>query len=482
MKQIESKLSSSKAFFYILLLGILLRLFFVFFGGKIYYGKADYFTQGDTPTWFYSFVNLVNSGTYTIDPATDNAKFFRPPGYSFLFGIFYLLTFKNYILASKLLVVLQVLMDIFSIWLVQQISFLSLREKNERKKTIFGNSAAFLFAVYPFVIVWAPVLYAETSSLFFLLLSVFFSMKLISNKNSLISGIFGGIATLIRLQCIFALPILCFAFLFQKTDVKKKIKVMAFFGFGVMITYGLWPARNYFLHNRIVFSQDLNIGNFWSKDYMAFMDYVYAVRTDHYPVYQSLIHGEKVNWPEASYMNKRDSILLDSVSKLCNTCGTGFSYFMVNEGMRAQTIDPATNCDSSIASIFNELKAEQKKNNALHYWLTVPLGNLQKCFFKFSLYGNKSSIVKLLSSMLFIFRTLFIFLGFYGIYLGIKNKFFSMGFSFFILSYPIVWYLYLSFFYRNMEMRYLLHTDVLLLIPAAFVFASLIFNKYQKAT
>lgn len=480
MKLIESKLSSSKAFFYILLLGIILRLFFVFFGGKIYYGKADYFTQGDTPTWFYSFVNLVNSGTYTIDPATDNAKFFRPPGYSFLFGIFYLLTFKNYLLASKLLVILQVLMDIFNIWLVQQIAFLSLREKKERKKIIFANSAALLFAVYPFVIVWAPVLYAETASLFFLLLSVFFSLRPVSGKNSLLSGIFGGIATLIRLQCIFALQILCFTFLFRNTDIKKKIRVMTFFGFGVLITYGLWPARNYFLHDRIVFSQDLNIGNFWSKDYMAFMDYVYAVRTDHYPVYQELIRGEKVNWPEASYLNKKDSILLDSVSNLCYTCGTGFSYFMVNEGVRAKTVDPTVNCDSTIATIFNELKTEQENQNAFHYWLTVPLGNLQKCFFKFSLYGNKSRIVKLLSSMLFIFRTLFIFLGFYGIYLGIKNKFFSSGFSFFILSYPIVWYLYLSFFYRNMEMRYLLHTDVLLLIPAAYVITGWIISKNRK--
>ncbi|MCX6274792.1 MAG: hypothetical protein NTV09_06265 [Bacteroidetes bacterium] len=482
MKQIVSKLSLPSTFFYILILGILLRLFFVFYGGKIYYGKADYFTQGDTPTWFNSFVNLANSCTYTVNPDIENGKFFRPPGYSFLFGIFYLLTFKNYILASKLLVILQVLMDVFSVWLVQQIAFMSVKEKDERKKIVFGNSAALLFAVYPFVIVWAPVLYAETSSLFFLLMSVFFSLRLISGKNSFLSGVFGGIAALIRLQCIFALPLLCIAYLFQKVDLKRKITVMAFFGFGVLITYGLWPARNYFLHDRIIFSQDLNIGKFWSKDYMAFMDYVYSVRTDHTPVYRSLIQGEKVNWPAASYLSKRDSILLDSVSVLCNTCGTGFSYFMVQEGVRSTTVAQSINCDSSIAAIFNELRDEQRKQNGLHYWLTVPLGNFQKCFFKFSIYGNKSTSVKLISSFLFIFRTLFILLGFYGIFLGLKNKFFEKGFGFFVLSYPIIWYFYLSFFYRNMEIRYLLHTDVLLLIPAAFVFVSLIFNKYQKAT
>lgn len=482
MKQIESRLSSPKAFFYILLLGILLRLLFVFYGGKIYYGKTDYYSQGDTPTWFNSFVNLVNAGTYTVNPEIENGKFFRPPGYSFLFGIFYLLTFKNYVLASKLLVILQVLMDIFSIRLVQQIALLSVKEKNDRKKILFGNTAALLFAVYPFVIVWAPVLYAETSSLFFLLLSVFFSLKLLSGKYSFLSGIFGGIATLIRLQCIFALPLLCIACLFHKVDLKRKITAMTFFGFGVLITYGLWPARNYFLHDRIVFSQDLNIGKFWSKDYLAFMDYVYSVRTDHTPVYRSLIHGEKVDWPAAAYLSKKDSLLLDSVSVLCNKCGTGFSYFMVQEGVRSNVVDQSTNCDSAIATIFNELRDEQLKQNGMHYWLTVPLGNIQKCFFKFSIYGNKSTTVKLMSSLLFIFRTLFILLGFYGIYLGIKNKFFGKGFVFFLLSYPIIWYLYLSFFYRNMEIRYLLHTDVLLLIPAAYVITGLIINKNQKAT
>src|SRR5689334_497033 len=103
MKSFLAKIKSPKAFPYILALGILLRLLFVFAGGKIYYGTEDYFTQGDTPSWFHSFENLVNTGTYTVNPATENGKFFRPPGYSYLFGIFYLITFKNYLLASRIL-------------------------------------------------------------------------------------------------------------------------------------------------------------------------------------------------------------------------------------------------------------------------------------------------------------------------------------------------------------------------------------------
>ena len=90
-------------------------------------------------------------------------------------------------------------------------------------------------------------------------------------------------------------------------------------------------------------------------------------------------------------------------------------------------------------------------------------------------------VVKLFSSLLFIFRSAFIFLGIFGIYMGMKMKFFDRRFLFFLISYPAVWYVYLSFFYRNMEIRYLLHTDVLLLIPAAYVLFNYLFNRYQKA-
>ena len=481
MKTFLAKIKSPEAFPYILALGIILRLLFVFVGGKIYYGKADFFTQGDTPSWFHSFENLANTGTYTVDPAVENGKFFRPPGYAFLFGIFYLITLKNYLLASKILVWVQVLMDIISIWLVQQIAFMAVKDKKGFNKVAFGNTAALLFAAYPFVIVWAPVLYAETSSLFFLLLSIYFSMKLLSGKNTFLSGVMGGIAALIRLQCIFALPLIGLTYLFSDEGIKRKLRAIVLFGFGILITYGLWPARNYFIQHRLVFSQELNIGYFWADDYIAFMDYVYSVRTDHNPVYHQITLGEKVDWPASAYLNKNDSLLLDSVSHLCSTCGTGFSYFMVYDGVRQTPVGPAENCDSAIASIFYTLKEEQQKHNAFHYWITVPLGNLQKSLFKFSLYGNKSKIVKLLSSFLFVFRTFFIALGLFGIYLGLRNKFFEKRFAFFLLSYVVIWYFFLSFFYRNMEMRYLLHTDVLLLIPAAYVFVVLFAKKNPTA-
>src|ERR1043165_5388628 len=93
--------------FLILVIGAVLRILFVFIGGEIYYGRADFFIQGDTRSWFDAFIILCERGVFTINPAIESGKYFRPPGYSFLFGFCYLIALKNFLLASRLLVCLQ---------------------------------------------------------------------------------------------------------------------------------------------------------------------------------------------------------------------------------------------------------------------------------------------------------------------------------------------------------------------------------------
>ena len=142
---------------------------------------------------------------------------------------------------------------------------------------------------------------------------------------------------------------------------------------------------------------------------------------------------------------------------------------------------PEHPCDTAIDNIFTSLYKKQKTKNAFHYWVIIPLKNLQKCLFKISLYGTKSTAVKLFSTALFIFRSALLVLGLLGIYLAFRSRCVKRSFLIFTLSYFSAWYFYISFFYRNMEMRYLLHTDILMLIPAAYVL-SLVFNKGPKAS
>ena len=474
MKSIVRFLSNPKSIYPIIIIGMLLRIFFVFVGGKIYFGSSHFFIQADTSSWFNAFINLWEKGTYTVDLSNETASFFRPPGYSFEFGIFYLISFKNIELASHMLVVAQMIMDITCIWLIYKIASNVVRNQNEERRKIFCNTSALLFAIYPFSIVWAPVLYAEASSVFFLLLAVLYGTKQGSSKNIFLCGFFGGIAVLIRLQCAFCIPFIMLSLFFSNDVLKKKLKRVVVFGFALCLSYGLWPARNIILHHRVLFSQDLNRGYHWSRDFMSFLDFIYAVRTDHTPVYWQIIKNEKVDWPKEAYLDPGDSVLLDSAVALCRTCGTGFSYWKMSEGLQGKAVEPSQNCDSAIDNIFTSLYIKQKKKNAFNYWVTVPLGNLEKCFFKFNLYSNKSYVVKKFSSSLFLFRTFLILLGLAGIYLALRKKFLKNSFLFLLFSYTIGWYFFLSFFYRNMEIRYLLQCDVLLLIPASYVITLLI--------
>ncbi len=479
MNPVARFLTREKSIFHILIIGTVIRLLFVFVLGKIYYGKPDFFFQNDTSLWFDAFTNLWEKGTFTTNIANEAGKFFRPPGYSFLFGIFYLITFKNLLLASKLLVAVQIVMDIASIYLVSKIAGQVVRNSSEEKKRLFSNVSGLLYAIYPFAVVWTPVLYAETPSVFFVLLSIYFMFKPTTGRTIFLSGMFAGIATLLRLQCAFCIPFIALGFLYSNEFfLKKKIKLSMLFLFGVLVTYGLWPARNIFLQHRVLFSQDLmNVGNVWSIDFLSFIKFSHSVTTDITPEYYQILGNKKVIWPKQAYLDPGDSILLDSVVQLCRTCGTGFSFWGVSEGIRKHPVLPAENCDTQIDKIFTSLYLKQKSNNAFNYWVNVPLGNLKKCFFKFSLYGNKSKFVKLVSSSLFLFRTLFIFFGLWGILLAIRKRFFNPGFIILVSFFMLTWYLYLSFFWRNIEIRFLLQCDILLLIPAAYLLMQLFFKK-----
>ena len=470
---IEITKKNKNLLFGIILLGLIFRILFVLVGAKFYYGTENFMAQGDTLSWINSFINLYSTGTYTCNIGIENAMFFRPPGYSFIMGIFYLLCGQNQELSFKVLAWFQVLLDTIAIGMIFSIV------KNAGGAIKTALIASFLYAIYPFIIVWNPVLYAELCSVFFIITSLYF---IYSNKkhNYLFAGIFIGLAVLTRLQCIFLFPWMMWL-VWNKTGGKNFIKQGSLaFLLSFSVVYGSWPARNLIFHNRIMFAQDLRIGRHWSPDYLSFMYYIFAIKTDHQPQYQQIIENKKVEWPREAYLMPGDSAKLDTLIQLCRTCGTGFSFFKYYSGNSRDTLIPSNNCDSIIESGFNQLIAEQKNNNKLNYYLYTPLGNLKKALFKFSLYGNKSAIVKLAGSTLFVFRSFMIFLGLFAIFLNYKHKWISTSLCTMILLYFISWYFYICFSYRNMEIRYLLHCDLLLLIPAAGLISSFFKDSTKK--
>ncbi|MBK7965269.1 MAG: glycosyltransferase family 39 protein [Bacteroidetes bacterium] len=425
---------TSKWLTLILFGGLILRLLFIFLGGKFYFGTENFQVQGDTYGWIDSIMNLIKHGTYTSDLTVENAAFFRPPGFAFIIGLFYFLAGGNLDLGIQLLSYSQILLDTLAIWMVYKITI------NISKSETSALFTSALYATYPFIIVWTPVLYAEALSVFFLISALFFLTKKANNKNLILSGLFVAMAVLTRLQCIFIFPAI-FLYLISSTINLDTIKTKIIpFLIGFTMLYGLWPIRNFMFHDRIILSQDLRVGKHWSPDYMAFMDYIFAVKTDHQPQYQQIIENKIVEWPTTSYGSTADSILLINTIEKFRVCGTGLSYFKYHAGLLATPIKKSENCDEEIEKNFKQLKETYVRKFPLDYYLWVPLSTLKKPLFKFSLYGDKSGAVKLAASALFIYRTLLVLLGIILIWMNYRKKWFNPQFGTLAICYFLLWY------------------------------------------
>ncbi len=460
----------------LIIIGLIIRLGFMFFGAPVYYGTADYASNGgDTWAWAHGMTNLVHSGTYTTDPTYEDGKYFRPPGYAFFLMIFYFLSGLHLPLAFKLASFAQVLLDTLSIYFIYGII------KNNKGSEKLALTGALLYMIYPFVIVWSPVLYAETPGLFFMLWGIYLLSKTPNATRYSLAGFTIGAAILTRLQIIFILPGLLY-FLFTRAGSLRTLfsKNYLLFFVALGITYGSWPLRN-LAHGQLVFGQRLENESHFSKDYTAFMYYIWSVKTDHRPQYDQIIHGEPVDWPKASYLHPGDSATLADLAVKCRTCSRGFSHFMFSAGLVKAPITEYNACSQEITATFDRLREEQIHENFFHYMIIVPLSNLKKCIFKSALYESKSKLVFIISSLLFSYRTIFILLGLTGMWLNRKKRLISKELNGLVLIYMLSWYFMICFLHRNIEMRYLIMTDVMLLIPATIPLLMLLNKRSVKA-
>ena len=220
-----------------------------------------------------------------------------------------------------------------------------------------------------------------------------------------------------------------------------------------------------FLHDELIFTKNADGFANWQEDVISFMQYTYSLKAEWDPQYTSIIKNQETVYPKIAYTNKADSIKLERAIYLAKNCGSGFSF---KKGYwKSSFFEP--NCNDSITYIFNELRTKQIKENPINFYLKVPLENLKKSIFKSKLY-NQESVARKYASFLFIWRTLLIIFGILGSILILKDRNFHMGLIFILFFISI--YFTLSFgtspFMRNIEVRYFLPADIILILPASF--------------
>jgi hypothetical protein len=382
----------------VLFLGFSVRIIFYLFFAQYYYGTPHFYYAADTGTWCNCFYNWYKTGHFTGAPGTENGYFGRMPGYSFFIGFFYIITNYNWITALKLIVFVQIFLDVLNIYLVYKIAEFTFQQKR------IAILSACIYALYPFAIVWNVIAYSELLSLHFVFLTAYFLFKSNTIKHFAFSSICLGIAILIRPQIAVLLAVLPLVVLLNGNIIfMNKIKYAFVFFICITLTYGLWPIRNYVNHGKVVLTQDLTGFNSWTADVSNFTSFIYACQVDWEPQFTQIIKNKEVEFPKYFSLPKQDSILLQKTFYQCKMYSPGFSNWV---GYWQQ---PQNNNDyiDTIGNAFKYLRQQQIEHNKFLFYVKLPLLNLKKAIFKSGLYDAKTTTRKIASS-LFLFRTLFI--------------------------------------------------------------------------
>lgn len=453
---------------FIIILGFLVRLTFLLFGAEIFYGREDFYSNTDTNVWKEGWQNLIEYGSFTVNRGIFNGHFGRMPGFSYYIGIFNFFCGGDWQLTYKVIVWFQIFLDSVSVFLVYGISKTMMPSKVMR----WYISAA-LYALYPFIIVWTSIAYSECPAVFLMLLSIYIGINAKSYPGYLFSGMVCGLSVLFRPQLLLLVLVL-FIYLALKRKLSLRIRVIhiAVFFSGVAVTYGIWPVRNYILSSRVILTQDLSGITNWREDVLSYMNYIYLMKSEWNPEFESIIHNQDSVFSNWDNFEKKDSVLLEETVFLCRHCGTGFSEW---EGFwKAPISDLERNCTKKIASNFNYLAAKQIRENPGKAFFFVPLQNLKKAVFKTELINN-NGIAGKASSLLFILRSMLIISGLIGVVIMFREKISSV-------MIPTLFFLFLYIIlcfgvgpqFRNIEIRYFLPADILLLIPAGALFSELL--------
>lgn len=444
----KSKLSSYNSLHAIFILALAVRLSFIFIGAKSYYGDNIH-VNGDSRSYTDSFKNLVEEGHYTFDFNNPDASFGRLPGYPIFWGISYVIVGEEYANLSSS--ILQAIVDSLSAILIVLISRKIFIDQSN------GVIAGLLYAVYPFSIVWTPIIGTETLGIFITLIFFFwiYSHDLSKFNNQVIGGILCAIAFYIR-PYLGILIVAGILHILLEMKISKKGFISAFvFCCTFVILYSFWPIRNYFNHDRIILLKPTSAGyERYSSDVSAARAWIYCWSHDADLYLDAIANNQSVNIPKKVLESEEQKKQFQDIKELAYECGSGFYNWRTYKRFQGE------NCNEVISNGFDTLRKEFINSNFATFLFKVPILNISKFFFKNQLSSESSN--NILIWLLFAGRSLLLVLAIIGIVLSFKKN--HLAIHFFI----VFMLLFISFYVRQMEMRYMLQAEILLLFYSVF--------------
>lgn len=434
--------------------GLATRLAFLFWGSRVYYGPGQArFTTKDTPSYAQSFLNLLDLGRYTFDPAIPDASFGRLPGYPFFWGIHALVFGREH--AYLAVAVTQVLLDALGVWLLWAVVR---RSGSSRSGPWIGGT---VLAFYPFTVVWTTISGTEAFGVFLCLFFLFLLSRPYTRGYAAAVGAVAGIAFLTRPYLLTLLPAALVCWWLESVRGRALLRRGGLLATAFLVVYLPWPVRNLVNHHRLVLVKPASAGYVhFSPDFAAFRSWVYAWQPGLQPYHQQIIDGdEPLRFPPSIFVDAQEAAQARELVARARSCGTGFRAW---RGLPAA----AQPCDQDVARGFDALRRSYVRAHPLRTWVGVPALNLRKAVFKSDLEEPRDSrsLMGQAVRAMFALRSLLVLLGLAGLWVFRRTPLVGAAAT---VSLPI--YLAFAAVFRQIEMRYLLQADVALLLPAALV-------------
>ena len=454
--------------------GLLLRVAFLLYGAKAYYGVASIHENGDSHSYMWAFENLWHTGYYTFDFLTPDAAFGRLPGYSFFYGLHYLVWGPKLAVAATAWT--QVLLDSCG-------SLLMFGILRRLFPTAYAGPllGALLYAFYPFTIIWLPMMGTEALSTTLTLLWLYYLLGFRPTAvYALGLGLLLAVLFYVREYLGILVPISVLYLLAHRglsRQLAWRSAVLLGLGFGML--YAWWPVRNYVLHQRVILTKPKTAGYAsYGADMDDFRSWVQCWTNDENPWIDQVLGTGTVVFPAEVFANAQEQANAQRLVRLTRQCG--FSFYLTRTVMLYQPEYRDTlamrrhaeyqarkrgNCAPQISVGFTQLRKSYQQRHPVAYFFQVPLQNLSKAFFKSN--TAQASMEPVTGKMvamrlLFGYRSLLVLLGVAGLLVfrhrrGLWPVALFFGFM----------YLFISFIMRGLEMRYLIQADAVLLVPAS---------------
>lgn len=428
----------------------MLKLLYLFVIGPLFFPVKLCITN-DTFSYTLSFINLVEKGTYSHDPGFESASYGRLPTVGFAWGIFYLLF--GLTSSYKAFAVFQILLDLFAASCVYRL----IEKFFHRKAAIVSTLVYVLFPLITYYVVKTGVEY----------LTVFFTITVVYSlvfykpdvKHSVLLALQLVLGLFVKETLLLLFP-LSFLYLIRNHSVPLKQYAIIFFT--AMILYLPWPVRNYIHSGTMVFTKPVSAGyRGYSNDMLNYMYWMYAWHDADMLGYfnKMYVDSAELNFPKEIFSSSAEERLAYNLVKLARRCGTSFVYWKQIKGLPLPEV--SCNEDQLIGRGFDLLRRNYAKAHPFNYYIKIPLQNLSTAFFKSSLTEPQSNIEGLFRWVMGL-RSLLLITGLIACMVFRRSDLFVLSFVFFW-----VYYIFICGVFRNLEMRYILPADVLMIVIAS---------------